>query len=206
MTKIILVDTEKSITQDEEKLFINYDFFYHINNIPYKVEVTQKLVLSDFFDYLKNSVDLRVLALAMTNKYIRVNSIAKKEYEEKMKKEREREKQENELREKIQSIEKEIIEKQRVKITEENLKIKLSVLTEKTGWVLIREKSFDKDSKYPLKEAFDFNFDEKISQIKDLMVSNLYSSIPDKEEELILQRSLAFLKKFVPLKEKGIMS
>lgn len=206
MTKVILVDTEKTITQDEEKLFINYDFFYHINNLPYKVEVTQKLVLSDFFDYLKKAVDLRVLALARTNKYIRVNSIAKKEYEEKMKKEAEREKQENELREKIQNIEKEIIEKQRVKITEENLKIKLSVLTEKTGWVVIREKSFDKDSNYKLKEAFDFNFDEKISQMKDLMASNLYSSIPEKEEELILQRSLAFLKKFVPLREKAIMS
>lgn len=206
MTKVILVDTEKSITQDEEKLFVNYDFFYNINNLSYKVEVTQKLVLSDFFEYLKNAVDLRVLALKMTNKYIRVNSIEKKEYEEKIKKEVEREKQENELREKIQNIEKETIEKQRVKITEENLKIKLSVLTEKTGWVVIREKSFDKDSKYPLKEAFDFNFDEKISQMKDLMVSNLYSSIPEKEEELILQRSLSFLKKFVPLKEKAIMS
>lgn len=203
MTKIILVDTEKSITQEEEKLFVNYDFFYHINNISYKVETTQELELSELYDYLKTELELNMLSLTTTNKYLMKNSKENEDLESRIKRAEQKGK---EKREKIQNIEAQVIKTQKVRMKEKTLKMKLSVLTEKTGWVVIREKSFDKDSKYPLKEAFDFNFDEKISQIKDLMVSNLYSSIPEKEEELILERSLAFLKKFVPLREKTIMS
>lgn len=205
MTKIILVDTEKTTTQEEEKLFINYDFFYHINNMSYKVETTQELELSELYDYLKTELELELnmLSLTTTNKYLTSNSKKSEDVESRIKRAEQKGKEKREI---IQNIEAQVIKTQKVRMMEKTLKIKLSVLTEKTGWVVIREKSFDKDSNYELKKPFDFNFEEKISQMKDLMVSTLYSSIPEKEEELILQRSLAFLKKFVPLREKAIMS
>lgn len=205
MTKIILVDTEKSITQKEEKLFVNYDFFYHINNMSYKVETTQELKLPELYDYLKTKIELELNMLSLkTTNLIKISK--KNENEDVESSIKNTEQKGKEKREKIQNIEAQVIKTQKVRMIEKTLKIKLSVLTEKTGWVVIREKSFDKDSNYELKKPFDFNFEEKISQMKDLMVSNLYSSIPEKEEELILQRSLAFLKKFVPLREKTIMS
>lgn len=205
MTKVILVDTEKSITQKEEKLFVNYDFFYHINNMSYKVETTQELKLPELYDYLKTEIELELNMLSLkTTNLIKISK--KNENEDVESSIKNAEQKGKEKREKIQNIEAQVIKTQKVRMIEKTLKIKLSVLTEKTGWVVIREKSFDKDSNYELKKPFDFNFEEKISQMKDLMVSTLYSSIPEKEEELILQRSLAFLKKFVPLREKTIMS
>lgn len=171
--------------------------------MSYKVETTQELELSELYDYLKTELELNMLSLTTTNKYLMKNSKKNEDLESRIKRAEQKGKVK---REKNKKIEAQVIKTQKVRIIEKTLKIKLSVLTEKTGWVVIREKSFDKESNYELKKQFDFNFEEKVIQIKDLMVSNIYSSIPEKEEELILQRSLAFLKKFVPLREKGIMS